>query len=333
MHHVSCFCLDSRTKLKKSAHLPQAIPSSNSPRRFDDYLAAVPGLNASPNVSALTDSPEDISLPAQADTLVSEVSPLVTTNTITTMMEAIKRSDNIDLAVHLLRTSLREAAQSRQIWLGELVNSTSRTTSEVQTEDPAVLQASSNIAEPETATAAATEPSENSAATETPSIAKIPLPQRHLLVSAQWFEAAHLLARKGSEAIWAATEIRQLMESEIKSLAKEHLILTGSSIDDPIGDIDPSAPIYAITMLNRPKRPFDPTRHLQYLRKTHRELTRMATVSVEQQERRRAATRAKNVRRAERDAEAAKAEREKVEAKQALRKRRDEIQEAPLALA
>jgi hypothetical protein len=162
---------------------------------------------------------------------------------------------------------------------------------------------------------------------ETPSTsepARIPLPERRLLVSAQWFEAVHLLARSGSDTIWAAQEIRRLMDSELQYLSEEHLTLTGLNIEDSIDDISPTAPIYSITTGND-LRPFNPARYLRNLRKTFWELSKISTTSLQQQERRRIATKAKNVRRRERQAEAMKLEQEKVEAKQALRKRRDEL--------
>jgi hypothetical protein len=123
------------------------------------------------------------------------------------------------------------------------------------------------------------------------------------------------------------------METEIESLSREHLLLTGTSIEDSIEEIGATAPINLINSRRAGNHQFDPARHLRYLRRTYGELTRMMAVSVQQQERRREVTRAKNARRAERAAEAAKAEQEKIEAKQASRRRRDEMHEAPLALA
>jgi len=259
------------------------------------------------------------------------------------MMESIKRSGNVDLAIHLLRITLRDTALVRQVWMAQLKDGMAR------------LEASDAEASSQTATASAVQPGTQSTAEvlqttqgmvqdtpeavkatpdlpPTPEPARILLPERRLLVSAQWFEAVHLLARAGSDTIWAAQEIRRLMDIELQYLSEEHLILTGLNIEDSIDDISPTAPVYSITTGND-NRPFNPARYLRNLRKTFWELSKMSTVSLQQQERRRIATKAKNARRYERRAEAMKLEQEKVEAKQALRKRRDEIQEVPLALA
>lgn len=271
------------------------------------------------------------------ETVVPATSPLVTTRTITTMLDSIKRSGDIDLAIHLLRISLREAAQAREIWLGQLSSSIARlvkneaeSTGRTVTPSAEVkeTQSTSDIAE-DTPTVVQPTPK----LPPTPAIATIELPPRRLLVSAQWFEAAHLLARSGSGTIWAVTEVRRLMDSELQALAEEHMILSGIAIEESIDEISRTAPIYFVKTIGGERRPFDPSRYLRHLRKTFWELSKMVTISVQQQEKRRAATRLKNARRAERDAVALRAEQEKVEAKQALRKRRDEIQEVPLALA
>jgi len=260
------------------------------------------------------------------------------------MMESIKRSGNVDLAIHLLRITLRDTALVRQAWMMQLKDGMARleasdakassqtaTTSGVQAEESQsaaeVLQAAPDVVQnaPEAVQVTPDLPS-------TPEPARIALPERRLLVSAQWFEAVHLLARSGSDTIWAAQEIRRLMDSELQYLSEEHLTLTGLNIEDSIDDISPTAPVYSITTGND-SRPFNPARYLRNLRKTYWELSKMSTVSLQQQERRRIANKAKNARRYERRAEAMKLEQEKVEAKQALRKRRDEIQEVPLALA
>jgi hypothetical protein len=163
----------------------------------------------------------------------------------------------------------------------------------------------------------------------------IEIPPRRLLVSAQWFEAVHLLARKGAHNIWAAVEVRKLMDLEIQALRDEYQLLTGTGMDsDTDTDFDlstlpASAPIHSTTDIPV----FDPARHLKQLRKTHDELSRMLAASVYQQEKRREVAKAKNVRRAEREIEAARLEQEKVEAKKASRRQRDEMHEAPLALA
>jgi hypothetical protein len=260
------------------------------------------------------------------------------------MMGSIKRSGNVDLAIHLLRITLRDTALTRQIWMMQLKDGMARleasdaaasnqtaTTSGVQVEETA-----STAELLRTTPEAAQEVSEAVQATSqtppTPETARISLPERRLLVSAQWFEAVHLLARSGSDTIWAAQEIRRLMDSELQSLAEEHLTLTGLNIEDSIDDLSPTAPIYSISTGND-KRPFNPARYLRNLRKTFWELTKISTVSLQQQERRRIETKAKNARRRERQAEAMKIEQEKVEAKQALRRRKDEIPEVTLALA
>jgi len=260
------------------------------------------------------------------------------------MMESIKRSGNVDLAIHLLRITLRDTALVRQIWMAQLKDGMARleasdaeasnqtaTASAIQAEQSQstaeVLQATTNDVQDKTEAVQST-PETSS----TPEPARILLPERRLLVSAQWFEAVHLLARSGSDTIWAAQEIRRLMDIELQYLSEEHLILTGLNIEDSLDDISPTAPVYSITTGND-NRPFNPARYLRNLRKTFWELSKMSTVSLQQQERRRIATKAKNARRYERQAEAMKLEQEKVEAKQALRKRRDEVQEVPLALA
>lgn len=294
---------------------------SDGPRHFNDYLTPM--------------TPQIVS--AESPEILTIVSPLVSTNTITTMMESIKRSGNIDLAMHLLRITLRETAHARQVWLAKLENGMARqdvldaafTVEPAEGSDPVqAIQATAEVqAIPEVIQATPEIPS-------TSEIASIELPQRRLLVSAQWFEAVHLLARSGSDTIWAAAETRRLMDAELQSLAEEHLLLSGISIEDPLDDVSPSAPIYAIqTVGGLNTRAFDPLRHLRHLRKTFNELSKLSTMSIQQQERRRIATKAKNARRWERQVEALKIEQEKAEAKQALRRRRDEIQEAPLALA
>jgi len=295
----------------------------STPRHFNDYLAP------------LTIENLDAGAPY--------VSPPQNTNTVTTMMESIKRSGNVDLAIHLLRITLRDTALVRQVWMAQLKDGMARleasdandlketaTASAVQlgTQSTAeVLQTTPDVAQdtPEAVQATPTLP-------PTPEPARIALPERRLLVSAQWFEAVHLLARSGSDTIWAAQEIRRLMDIELQYLSEEHLILTGLNIEDSIDDISPTAPVYSISTGND-NRLFNPARYLRNLRKTFWELSKMSTVSLQQQERRRIATKAKNARRYERQAEAMKLEQEKVEAKQALRKRRDEIQEVPFALA
>jgi hypothetical protein len=287
-------------------------------RHFNDYLTPTA------SQASYTD----------VETTTPTASPLITTSSITTMMNAIKRSGNIDLAIHVLRTSLRDAADMRQLWLGQFQQGMAgqeiieggMTSASVKVEGgqsiPSAIEQISDVVQP-----TPTMP-------PTPEIAMVELPQRRLLVSAQWFEAVHLLARTGSDTIWAALEIRRLMDTEIQALAEEHLMLSGISIEDSLDDISPTAPIYSIQTTGGDKQPFDPAKYLRNLRKTYLELSKLSTISVQQQERRREVTRAKNARRAERNAVALKAEQEKVEAKQALRKqRRDEIQEVPLALA
>lgn len=292
-----------------------ASPSGYLSRHFNEYL---------PRSSSWAISEE-------GESVAPIVSPLGSTSTITTMMESIKKSGNVDLAIHLLRTSLRDAADVRQAWLSELSSSSAQLTisgAGTQSVEVEEVRSTSQTTEDTPEVVQAT-----TAASPTREISTVELAPRRLLVSAQWFEAVHLLARSGSDTIWAATEIRRLMDAELKSLTEEHLLLSGIPIEEPLDEISRSAPIYSIQTLGGDKRPFDPTRHLRHLRKTFWELSKMITISVQQQERRRAATRAKNARRAERSAIALKAEQERVDAKQALRKRRDEIQEVPLALA
>jgi hypothetical protein len=260
------------------------------------------------------------------------------------MMESVKRSGNVDLAIHLLRITLRDTALVRQAWMMQLKDGMARLEASDAKASSQTATASGVRAEESQSTAEVLRPTPDvlqdasavvQATTEvppTPETARIALPERRLLVSAQWFEAVHLLARSGSDTIWAAQEIRRLMDSELHYLSEEHLTLTGLNIEDSIDDISPTAPIYSITTGND-SRPFNPARYLRNLRKTYWELSKMSTVSLQQQERRRIANKAKNARRYERRAEAMKLEQEKVEAKQALRKRRDEIQEVPLALA
>jgi hypothetical protein len=262
------------------------------------------------------------------------------------MMGSIKRSGNVDLAIHLLRITLRDAALARQVWMMQLKDGMARleasdaeasnqtaTTSGVQVDETAsTAEVLSTRTTPEVVQNISEAVQASPETSPTPETARISLPERRLLVSAQWFEAVHLLARSGSDTIWAAQEIRRLMDSELQSLAEEHLILTGLNIEDSIDDISPTAPIYSITTGND-KRPFNPARYLRNLRKTFWELTKISTVSLQQQERRRIETKAKNARRRERQAEAMKIEQEKVEAKQALRRRKDEIPEVTLALA
>lgn len=308
-----------------------ALLPGHGRRHFYDYLA----------LATSTENPENGA---------SGVSPLLATHTITTMMESIKLSGNVDLAIHLLRTSLKDTSLVRQAWLGQLKDSMARLDRKDGEESGAtvntgvqgeMLQFTRQISEgtPELAQSISqTEEASPSVVQATPElpptseITKIELPQRRLLVSAQWFEAVHLLARSGSDTIWAAQEIRRLMDSELQSLTEEHLALTGLNIEDPIEQISPTAPIYSIHTGNG-MRPFNPSRYLRHLRKTFWELSKLSTASLQQQERRRIATKAKNARRRERQVEAMKVEQEKVEAKQALRRRKDEIQEVPLALA
>ena len=259
-------------------------------------------------------------------------------------MESIKRSGNVDLAIHLLRITLRDTAKARQVWTMQLKDAMARLEASDAGASDKTASASSVEAEKSQNTAEGLQatsdvdqdtPEAGQAVRDlspTPETARIALPERRLLVSAQWFEAVHLLARSGSDTIWAAQEIRRLIDSELQHLSEEHLTLTGLSIEDTIDDLSPTAPIYSIATEND-TRPFNPARYLRNLRKTFWELSKMSTVSLQQQERRRIATKAKNARRYERQAEAMKLEQEKVEAKQALRKRRDEIQEVPLALA
>jgi hypothetical protein len=291
-------------------------PIPSAPRLFDHFLPSATSLS---DVSQLAMTPTTDSHEAAASTVpLPTLSTLVTTSQVTTMMHAIKRADNVDLAVHVLRIALRDAAQVQTMWLDRALRST------VQPASPVL--------------SAASEPSDSASTADvstatTQEAASVDLPSRLLLVSARWFDDVHVLARTGSNAIWAANEVRQLMETEIESLSREHLLLTGTSIEDSIEETGATAPINLINSRRAGNHQFDPARHLRYLRRTYGELTRMMAVSVQQQERRREVTRAKNARRAERAAEAAKAEQEKIEAKQASRRRRDEMHEAPLALA
>jgi hypothetical protein len=266
--------------------------TANRTRVYDDFLTSVP--SSIPLGTGSSDS---------AGTSAS--SCLTTTNTVTTMIDAIKQTGDIDLAVHLLRTSLRDASTVRHTWLTQ------------------VLQRQSNIP--------ASDPESESAIPPLASDAMgiEALPDRSLLVSAQWFEAVHLLARKGAHSSWAAVEVRRLVELEIQAVREEYSLLTGIELEQDASTMSYAAPIY----LAAGSGGFDPARHLRQLRVTHDRLSDMLAASVRQHEGRREATRVKNARRRERAAVAALAEQEKVEAKKANRRQREEVHEPPLVLA
>lgn len=221
------------------------------------------------------------------------------TDTISTMLDLVRKHGNVDLAMHLLRTSLREAASSRNDWLSCLVRS------EAQEFD----------------------------------VHRDWTTSRAMLVSGKWFESVHLLARGSSGSSWVLAALRDLMEAEAQSIREEYHILTGMDMDDRT-PVPPTALIHRFSpdadgseVSKTKRRVFNPDRHLAQLKRTHAEVVKLLSVSVRQVERRRQVTAIKNARRAERAAIAAREEAERVEAKKAGRKKREESVESTLVLA
>lgn len=212
------------------------------------------------------------------------------------MLDQVRKYGTVDLAMHLLRTSLRDAALSRNAWLSALAH-----------HDPQSENASTAWAS-----------------------------RRTLLVSGKWFESIHHHARNSSGSSWVINALRHMMESEAQAIQEEYQILTAMEMED-------RAPIPPTSLINRispelatskpGERTFSPKRHLEQLRQTHGQVIKLLSVSVHQVEKRRQSTTAKNARRAEKAAEAAREEAARIEAKQAGRRRREEVVESTLVLA
>ena len=214
------------------------------------------------------------------------------------MLGLIRKQGDVDLAIHLLRTTLREAKSSRQAWLDRVL---------------------------------AHNPEEKHTVASTKWMTR-----RTLLVSGQWFESVHTLARTQPGAIWAADTLRVMMESETQAIKDEYRLLTGLEIEDAIDELPPTAPIMGLVTpasANQNVKLFDPTKHLTQLRQTHEELNSLLTTSVRQVERKRQLRALSNVRRKERAAVAAQMEVERLELKKAGRRQKQEVQASTLVLA
>ena len=287
--HLNLRTIDDQMSFTKRTFddfLPQSSRSISSTETFDA------GTTPSDQASSTETNDEDGARPTEA-----RLSP-IRTQTITTMLDLIRKQGDIDLAVHLLRTSLREASSSRQAWL-----------SRVLAHD---VEGQHTIASTKWMTS------------------------RPLLVSGQWFELVHNLARTRSGSIWAADLLRTLMDTESRAIQAEYRLLTDLDIDQPIRDIPPTAMIHKLQSppSSNPKvRVFNTRRHLVQLKQTHGELISLSAHSVRQVEHKRQLRALSNARRRERAAFVAAAEAERLELKKAGRRQRQEVQEATLVMA
>lgn len=263
-------------------------------RRYEDFIQSIaPPVIATTLLKADTVATSDDDAPG----IVA-----VQVDTISNMLRAARRSGNVELAVHLLRTVLRDASTSRNAWLGRVMR----------------LEAITD---------------------EAPEAQPRWVTQRSLLVSASWFETVHLLARTQPHATPVATLLRTMMDAEIQAIKEEYHLLTGTTdMQESLDTLNPDAPIHRIPIApaspHGSGRSFDARLHLQQLQRTHTDLSNLLAVSVHQVEQRRLLTAASNARRAERAAEAARLEAERVETKKAGRRKREEVHaEATLSLA
>lgn len=278
-------------------------PSLYAKRSFDDYLPSASSFSSpvdstianalSLGQSSSTGLEDDV----ESSRISTRLSP-IRTGTITAMLDLVRKQGDIDLAVHLLRTTLREAASTRQAWLARVL-----------AHDP---DGDHNLSSTKWMTS------------------------RGLLVSRQWFESVHNLARTRPGAIWAADILRSLMDSETRAIRDEYRLLTGLEIDEPIDEILPTAPILRLATppnRNPNAKVFDQVRHITQLKQTHGELVKLMATSEHQVERKRQLRALSNARRKERDTIAAQAEAERLELKKAGRRQKQEIREATLVMA